>query len=129
MPFHKKILFFFIVFSAGGKLFSQAHPFAEEVPGLVKWLSFHEAFELNKKQPKPFIIDVYTDWCGWCKQMMKTTYSDQGIASYINTWFYPVKFDAETKDSIFYNGTTYYNPVKSGKSTHQLALKLLSNKL
>jgi len=102
---------------------------AQEPPSLVRWLSFKEAFELNKKQPKPFIIDIYTDWCGWCKQMMKTTYSNPEIANYLNTWFYPVKFDAETKDSIEYLGTTYYNTQKTGKSTHPLAKKLLGNQL
>ncbi len=129
----KIILSAILLVVAAGRTLAQNHPAAEEEsPGLVKWLSFKEAFELNKKQSKPFIIDVYTDWCGWCKHMMKTTYSDPGIASYINTWFYPVKFDAETKDSISYQGTMYYNPVNKvnpGKSTHQLALKLLGNQL
>lgn len=97
-----------------------------EENGLVKWLTFKEAFELNQKQQKPFIIDVYTDWCGWCKHMMKTTYSNPGLASYINTYFYPVKFNAETADTIEYQGVKYVNPEPTRKrSTHQLAVKLL----
>ncbi len=115
--------------SCSAQLALPQKPVAEEPQGLVKWLTFKEAQELYKKQPKPFIIDVYTDWCGWCKHMMKTTYSDPGIATYINTYFYPVKFDAETKDSIIYNGTTYYNLGKEKKSTHQLAVKLLGSQL
>jgi len=97
--------------------------------GLVKWMSFKEAFRLNEKQPKPFLIDVYTDWCGWCKHMIKTTYSNPGIAGYINTYFYPVKFDAETQDTIEYLGTKYFNPTQAKRSTHQLAIKLLGQKL
>src|ERR1700756_3443668 len=72
--------------------------------GLVKWLTFKEAQEEMKKQPKPLLIDIYTDWCGWCKHMVKTTYSDPNLAGYINTYFYPVQFNAETHDTIEYNG-------------------------
>jgi thioredoxin-related protein len=102
---------------------------AKEDTSLVKWLSFKEAFALNKKQPKPFLIDIYTDWCGWCKHMMKTTYAEPLLASYINAYFYPVKFDAETKDTVEYLGTNYMNPGTSRKSTHQLALKLLGQNI
>jgi thiol-disulfide isomerase/thioredoxin len=38
-----------------------------EENGLVGWLSFQDAQEKNKIQNKPFLIDIYTDWCGWCK--------------------------------------------------------------
>lgn len=118
-----------LIVSLNSVLLSAQHTVSEEPPSLVKWLTFKEAFELNKKQPKPFIIDVYTGWCGWCKHMMKTTYSTPDIANYINAWFYPVKFDAESKDTIEYLGTKYFNPGTTAKSTHQLAVKLLGGQL
>ena len=102
---------------------------AQYESGLVNWLTLKEAQEKNKEVKKPFIIDIYTDWCGWCKHMMKTTYSNPGLANYINTHFYPVKFNAETKDTIEYNGKIYKPLSDQPKTPHELAIKFLSDKL
>jgi thioredoxin-related protein len=97
--------------------------------GLVNWLTLKEAEEMTKKQPKPLLIDVYTDWCGWCKHMMKTTFSDKGIADYINKNFYPVRFNAETNDTIEFLGEKFINNGEGKRSANQLAVKLLDGKL
>lgn len=96
---------------------------------LVKWMKLEDAMKAYEKQPKPIIIDFYTDWCGWCKYMMRNTYSIPALAQYINQNFYPVKFDAEGKDTVTYLGQKY-GPLGVGqRATHSLAAKLLQNKL
>jgi len=35
----------------------------------VNWLTFEQAVEKAKTEKRPIFIDVYTDWCGWCKVM------------------------------------------------------------
>lgn len=96
----------------------------------IKWISFSEAVELNKKEPRKIIIDVYTQWCGWCKVMDKSTYTDTAIINYVNKHYYAVKLDAEMKDTIIFNGITFVNPNPTqARSPHQLAQSLLSGKM
>lgn len=115
------ILFFTLTTSA-----QQAEP---ENTGLVKWMDLKTAQELNKKIPKPIFIDVYTDWCGWCKHMMKTTFSNSGLANYINAYFYPVRFNAETPDTVEFQDKKYINKNIGTRSPNDFAVILLEGKL
>lgn len=102
---------------------------AQDAPKIT-WYSIEEAIELNKKKKKKFFIDVYTDWCGWCKKMDASTFVDPVIVKYMNEHYYAVKFDAESKDSVSVNGQEYINTNPGTKrSTHQLAVALLNGKL
>lgn len=82
----------------------------------VKWYTIEEAEKLAKENPRPLFIDVYTSWCGWCKVMDNKTFSNEGIAKILNEKFYPVKFNAETKETFKFKGKEY----KSYGRTHSL---------
>ena len=95
----------------------------------VKWYTLDEALKLNEKNPKKLFIDVFTDWCGWCKKMDKETFTNPIIAEYLNKNFYPVKFDAESKQDITYRGKVYKNNSTQARSPHDLAAALLNGQL
>ncbi len=84
----------------------------------IKWHTFEEAVRLNKTEPKLIFIDLYTDWCGWCKVMDRTTFADTVIANYMNKNFYAVKFNAEGKDPVkFYGPMQRYDSLKKERVT------------
>jgi thioredoxin-related protein len=95
----------------------------------INWYTLSEAIVLNREEPRKFIVDVYTDWCGWCKRMDATTFSDEGIARYINKNFYAVKFNAEMKDSLTLGERTYYFVDQGRRGYHEVAAILTKGRL
>ncbi|MCO6488881.1 MAG: DUF255 domain-containing protein [Phaeodactylibacter sp.] len=95
----------------------------------VKWLSWEEAAALSQKEKKKILLNVYTDWCGWCKRMDKATFEEPNIARYINENFYPVKFDAEQRAELVYKGKPYKYVKDGQRGYHELAAELLKGRL
>lgn len=122
----KSILLILFIFVLSNPFYAQplALPEVNKTEKL-RWYTIEEAEQLNRSQPKKFMIDVYTDWCGWCKVMDDSTFSHPVIMRLLNQYFYPVKFNAETKDTIQFNGGKYINLKKTGRSTHPLAISML----
>ena len=107
---------------------AQSTPAKAESGKGIKWITFEEALKLNEKKPRMIFIDIYTDWCGWCKKMDTETFSDPVVASYINKKFYAVKFNAEQSDAITFKEQQFVNPNPGkSRSTHQLAMALLKD--
>ena len=95
----------------------------------VKWYTIEEALELSKKEPRKIIVDVYTDWCGWCKVMEKNTYNNEIIAEYINKTFYNVKLNAEQKEDIKFAGRVFRFVPQGSRGYHELAAAFLDGKM
>jgi thioredoxin-related protein len=70
----------------------------------IKWHSFDEGVALARQENKKILIDVYTDWCVWCKKMDKDVYTDKGVGKSISSDFVAVKLNAESTKGLTYNG-------------------------
>lgn len=93
----------------------------------IKWLSFEEAVALQAKEPKKILIDVYTDWCGWCKKMDKNTYTDAEVIKNLNKNYYLVKFNAEQKEDVKFKDKVF--KFKTEYKAHELAVSLLNGQM
>lgn len=69
---------------------------ADPIVSGIEWLSLEEAYARNQEEPRKIFVDVYTDWCGWCKKMDKVTFANDKVADYANEHYYAVKLDAES---------------------------------
>ncbi|MFD1553459.1 thioredoxin [Putridiphycobacter roseus] len=99
-------------------------------PVTIEWLDFETAIERNKKEPKYIFIDIYTEWCGWCKKMDASTFLNPEVMAYMNTHFYAVKMDAESKEPIAYNGNLYeYKQYNARAGYNTLSVSLLGNQM
>ena len=42
----------------------------------INWLTWEEAMEKMEVEKRKIFVEVYTDWCTWCRKMDETTLID-----------------------------------------------------
>lgn len=95
----------------------------------VHWISMADLDNLSQsaqwaENEKKIFIDLYTQWCGWCKRMDKTTFTDPTIVAYLNANFHCVRLDAETKETIVFGQEVYKWKPQGRKGINELGAQL-----
>ena len=62
--------------------------------------TFEEVKAKAKKEHKLIFVDAYTTWCGPCKWMAKTVFTNDTVADYFNSNFISTKIDMEKGEGI-----------------------------
>lgn len=96
----------------------------------VKWYSINEAEKQAATQHKKIMVKVYAKWCGWCKEMDKSTFPNKYVSKILNDSYIPVQFNAEQKENVTWANTLYklVRPKKGGPY-HELAATWLNGRL
>ncbi len=88
-----RLIAVFVMLIAGNLAFSQN--------------AFEDALKKAAAENKRVVVDVYTDWCGWCKKMDAEAYSNDEVKKLLEENFVVYKLNAEGKDKLTYNGKKY----------------------
>ncbi len=96
----------------------------------IQWMTWEQAMENMKTEKRKILVDLYTDWCGWCKRMDQTTFQNREIADYLSRHYYAVKFNGERKEPLTMGDKTYkYIKGKGKRGYHEFALTLAKGRL
>lgn len=68
--------------------------------GITWYRQFQPALKAAKDSRKWVLVDVYTDWCHWCKKLDSDVYENPKAIEFINKSFVCMKADAEKGDGI-----------------------------
>ncbi|NGM66126.1 thioredoxin family protein [Sphingobacterium sp. SGR-19] len=95
----------------------------------VDWLSFEELSDSLAIKPKKVLLFFHTDWCAYCRKMERDVFTDREIVNELNQHYYAVKFDAESADTVYFDGQIITNEVKQKRmgQYHDIA-KLLATR-
>ena len=64
--------------------------------GDLQWTNYTEGVQQASATNRKILVDVFTNWCGWCKKMESDTYSNWDIQHYLSENFVLVKLNAES---------------------------------
>lgn len=92
-----------------------------------EWVSLAEAEKRLNEEAIPIIISLYTDWCGWCKQMDRKTWSDPRLRGYLAGRFSAVKMNAESRSELRWKGERLR--FRPEMRAHELVLRLAGPRL
>lgn len=94
-------------------------------PTVIKWYSWQEAMELEKKEKKKVFVDIFIPNCSWCKRLDSETFKDPFVIKYINDNFYPVKLDAKQNMDLQYKNHKYEYIRTPNGGYHELAVEFM----
>lgn len=96
----------------------------------INWVSIEQAELLSKENPKKIFLFFETNWCSMCKAFEKRVLKSPVVIKQLNEDYYPVKFNAEQKEPVLFDGITYnYVSEDNKRGVNQFAIDVLQGQL
>jgi thioredoxin-related protein len=95
----------------------------------LNWYAIDDLDKMKNIEDKKILIDMYTSWCGWCKVMDKKTFTDPNVVKLLNEKFVLIKFNAERREPVTFQGENYEWLNTGRKGVNKLAMKMMSGRL
>jgi thioredoxin-related protein len=80
----------------------------------LRWHRWDEGVTATQISGNYMLVDVYTDWCGWCKKMDREVYAHPQIQRLLAASFVLIKLNAESTNLIT-NGSNQYTELELAK--------------
>jgi thioredoxin-related protein len=76
----------------------------------LTWKDLPSGLAEAKKANKKILLDVYTDWCKWCKKLDAEVYAEPAVSAYLQKNYITVKVNAENPDKFAFQGKQMNGP-------------------
>lgn len=70
------------------------------------WHGYGDALKEAGDRDRIILVDVYTNWCSWCKKMDSDVYGDSEVQAVLDEHFVIAKLNAESTTTHSVNGQT-----------------------
>ncbi|GGD18491.1 thioredoxin family protein [Hyunsoonleella pacifica] len=94
----------------------------------INWMSWAQLEQALNKEPKPVFVYFHSEWCAYCKKIKRKVFTNPEVIQKLNTDYYAVEMDVESKDTIVFDGVIFTNKqaTKKRNGVHELPLLLAS---
>ncbi|MGY0391001.1 thioredoxin family protein [Bizionia sp. KMM 8389] len=94
----------------------------------INWKNWSELEQALIKKPKPVFIFFHAKWCAYCKKIEREIFTKPKVIQKLNTDYYAVEMNVESRDTITFEGTNFTNKQALTKrnGVHEIPLLLAS---